>query len=261
MRARGDGDRRPRPRGDLAHGLAGRASSRTPSTARRRSSRCARSASTTRSTRDASCSSPGSRASRASRSTSRRSAAAAPTRPPSRSPRRSAPTTCEIYTDVEGVFTADPRIVPNARKLHALSYDEMLEMAASGAQRSPATLGRVRAKPRREASRPLDVRRCGRHVDHGGGRSDAREGDHLRRRAHARGARLPRRRASAPRTLFDALADASVNVDTIVQVSAGEIVFSAPSEDRVDVERTLARSAPSGRCATTSGRSASSAPE
>src|SRR3954462_7125169 len=41
---------------------------------------------------------------------------------------------CEIYTDVAGVFTADPRIVPAARKLHALSYDEMLEMAASGAR-------------------------------------------------------------------------------------------------------------------------------
>src|SRR5206468_9562892 len=41
---------------------------------------------------------------------------------------------CEIYTDVEGVFTADPRIVPEARKLHAVSYDEMLEMAASGAK-------------------------------------------------------------------------------------------------------------------------------
>src|SRR5216110_2911655 len=41
---------------------------------------------------------------------------------------------CEIYTDVEGVFSADPRIVPAARKLHALSYDEMLEMAASGAR-------------------------------------------------------------------------------------------------------------------------------
>ena len=38
---------------------------------------------------------------------------------------------CEIYTDVDGVFTADPRIVPEARKLHAVSYEEMLEMAAS----------------------------------------------------------------------------------------------------------------------------------
>jgi aspartate kinase len=41
---------------------------------------------------------------------------------------------CEIYTDVAGVFTADPRIVPQARKLHAVSYEEMLEMAATGAR-------------------------------------------------------------------------------------------------------------------------------
>ncbi len=40
---------------------------------------------------------------------------------------------CEIYTDVEGVFTADPRIVPNARRLPIVQFDEMLEMAASGA--------------------------------------------------------------------------------------------------------------------------------
>jgi aspartate kinase len=41
---------------------------------------------------------------------------------------------CEIYTDVPGVFTADPRVVPEARKLHAVSYDEMLELAAAGAR-------------------------------------------------------------------------------------------------------------------------------
>ncbi len=41
---------------------------------------------------------------------------------------------CEIYTDVDGVFTADPRIVPSARKLDRVSYDEMLELAASGAK-------------------------------------------------------------------------------------------------------------------------------
>jgi aspartate kinase len=40
---------------------------------------------------------------------------------------------CEICTDVAGVFTADPRVVPEARKLHAVSYEEMLELAASGA--------------------------------------------------------------------------------------------------------------------------------
>src|SRR3954468_9126147 len=41
---------------------------------------------------------------------------------------------CEIYTDVDGVFTADPRIVPDARKLPVVSYEEMLEMASSGAR-------------------------------------------------------------------------------------------------------------------------------
>ncbi len=41
---------------------------------------------------------------------------------------------CEIFTDVDGVFTADPRIVPQARRIPRISYDEMLEMAASGAK-------------------------------------------------------------------------------------------------------------------------------
>lgn len=41
---------------------------------------------------------------------------------------------CEIYTDVNGVYTADPRVVPNARKLDAISYDEMLELASLGAK-------------------------------------------------------------------------------------------------------------------------------
>jgi aspartate kinase len=41
---------------------------------------------------------------------------------------------CEIFTDVDGVFTADPRIVPDARKLHAVSYEEMLELSAAGAK-------------------------------------------------------------------------------------------------------------------------------
>ncbi len=41
---------------------------------------------------------------------------------------------CEIYTDVEGVYTADPRIVPNAKKMKEISYDEMLELASLGAK-------------------------------------------------------------------------------------------------------------------------------
>jgi aspartate kinase len=41
---------------------------------------------------------------------------------------------CEIYTDVDGVYTADPRVVKNARKLREISYDEMLELASSGSK-------------------------------------------------------------------------------------------------------------------------------
>ena len=40
---------------------------------------------------------------------------------------------CEIYTDVDGVYTADPRVVPDARKIEEISYEAMLELAASGA--------------------------------------------------------------------------------------------------------------------------------
>ena len=106
---------------------------------------------------------------------------------------------CEIYTDVDGVFTADPRLVPGARKLHAVSYEEMLEMAASGAK----VLALRSVEFARNHGVKLHVRstfteRRG-HVDHGGGRADAREGDDLRRHAHPRGGRVPRvRSASAP---------------------------------------------------------------
>ncbi len=41
---------------------------------------------------------------------------------------------CQIFTDVEGVYTADPRKVKNAKKLQEISYDEMLELATLGAQ-------------------------------------------------------------------------------------------------------------------------------
>ena len=41
---------------------------------------------------------------------------------------------CEIYTDVDGVYTTDPRIYPKARKLDRISYDEMLELASMGAK-------------------------------------------------------------------------------------------------------------------------------
>jgi len=47
---------------------------------------------------------------------------------------------CEIYTDVEGIYTADPRIVPEARKLSEIGYEEMLELAVSGAKMQPRSI-------------------------------------------------------------------------------------------------------------------------
>ena len=48
---------------------------------------------------------------------------------------------CDIYTDVDGVYTTDPNMVPQARKLDKISYDEMLEMASSGAKVLPEPFG------------------------------------------------------------------------------------------------------------------------
>jgi aspartate kinase len=145
---------------------------------------------------------------------------------------------CEIYTDVEGVFTADPRIVPEARKLHAVSYDEMLEMAASGAK----VLQLRSAEFARNHNVRLHVRSTFADAE---GTWITEEGDTMLEKAmisgvvHTREELVYRVEGIGADALFDALARASVNVDTIVQITADEIVFSAPTEDREDAERTL----------------------
>ena len=145
---------------------------------------------------------------------------------------------CEIYTDVEGVFTADPRIV--AERAEAARAQLRRDARDGGFRRegSAATLGRVRAKSRREAARPLHVRRAE-------GTWITEEDDPMLEKAiisgvvHTREELVYRATGVGAAPLFDALAHASVNVDTIVQISADEIVFSAPTDDRVDAERTL----------------------
>ncbi len=146
--------------------------------------------------------------------------------------------TCEIYTDVTGVFSADPRIVPDARKLHVLSYDEMLEMAASGA--------RVLQLRSVEFARNHGVRlHVGSTFADEEGTWITEEDDPMLEKAiisgvvHTREELVYRVAGVGAAPLFEALANASVNVDTIVQVAADEIVFSAPTDDRVDAERTL----------------------
>jgi aspartate kinase len=146
---------------------------------------------------------------------------------------------CEIYTDVAGVFTADPRIAPDAQKLHVLSYEEMLEMASSGAR----VLQLRSVEFARNHNVRLHVRSTFADAD---GTWITEEEDPMLEKAiisgvvHTREELVYRVAGIAAAELFDALADAAVNVDTIVQVTPDEILFSAPSEDRLDVERTLA---------------------
>ena len=66
---------------------------------------------------------------------------------------------CEIYTDVDGIYTADPRLVPNAHKLHEIGYEEMLELASYGAKMNPRSieLGMVYGVPILVASSFEDI--------------------------------------------------------------------------------------------------------
>ena len=73
---------------------------------------------------------------------------------------------CEIYTDVDGVFTADPRIVPTARKLDRVSTEEMLEMAASGAKILHLRCVEYARRYDMPDPRPLVLQPEGRHLDH-----------------------------------------------------------------------------------------------
>src|SRR5919108_4922357 len=138
---------------------------------------------------------------------------------------------CEIFTDVDGVYTADPRLVPGARKLDVVSFQEMLEMASSGA--------RVLATRSLEVARSHDVTLHVRSTflddegtwirEEGGMLEKALISAvvHQREETVYRVERVPLSR------LFGALADANVNVDTIVQ-TGDEVVFAAPVEDRAD---------------------------
>jgi aspartate kinase len=146
---------------------------------------------------------------------------------------------CEIYTDVDGVFTADPRVVPDARKLHAVSYEEMLEMAASGA--------RVLALRSVEFARNHGVKLHVRSTfTEEKGTWIIEEDERMLEKAMISGIthtleEAVYRVAGVDRAeLFEALAEASVSVDTIIQTN-GEILFSAPLEDRAETAAVLDR--------------------
>lgn len=146
---------------------------------------------------------------------------------------------CEIYTDVDGVFTAHPGVVPSARKLHAVSYEEMLEMAASG-----ATVLQLRSVEfARNHGVRLHVRSTFTDED---GTWIREEDERMLEKALISGVTHTVEEAVYEvagvqgAELFEALADASVNVDTIIQMGP-QIVFSAPLEDRPDISSALDR--------------------
>ncbi|MGA9761548.1 MAG: aspartate kinase [Gaiellaceae bacterium] len=145
---------------------------------------------------------------------------------------------CEIYTDVDGVFTADPRVVKTARKLHAVSYDEMLEMAASGAK----VLQLRSVEFARNHNVMVHVRSS---FSDAGGTWIREEDERMLEKAmisgvtHTTEENVYRVEGSTPSKLFSALAEAEVNVDTILVTGDGSIVFSAPLEDHQASETTL----------------------
>jgi aspartate kinase len=146
---------------------------------------------------------------------------------------------CEIYTDVEGVFTADPRLIPDAIKLKTVSYEEMLEMAATGAQ---VMMGRSIEIARRYGV-ALHVRAS---FNDSEGTRIAEEGELVLENAIVSGVTHDTSEAKAtivavPDTpgiaarVFRTLAEAGVNIDMIVQnVSADgrtDISFTLPKSD------------------------------
>jgi len=130
---------------------------------------------------------------------------------------------CEIYTDVDGVFSADPRIVPAARKLDRITYEEMLDMAASGAK---VLMPRCVEYARR-FNVPVHVRSSFSGLEGTWVVGETEEGDemedpiiagvaHDKSEAKITVTGVPDVPGSAAR-LFEAVARADVNIDMIVQ--------------------------------------------
>ncbi|HET8959675.1 aspartate kinase [Nocardioides sp.] len=159
---------------------------------------------------------------------------------------------CEIYSDVDGVFTADPRIVPTARKLHRVSTEEMLEMAACGAK----ILHLRCVEYARRYDMPVHVRSSFSQKE-GTWIIPTAEGEEMEQAiiagvAHDRSEAkitvvgVPDKVGEAAR-IFEALAAAEVNLDMVVQnVSAAatgltDISFTLPREDGQTAMGALAR--------------------
>jgi aspartate kinase len=173
---------------------------------------------------------------------------------------------CEIYSDVDGVFTADPRIVPTAQRRERISYEEMLEMAACGAK----ILHLRCVEYARRYRMPIHVRSSFSKLngtwiadpdqvgaEHGSDQASGQEGHdmeqaiiagvaHDRSEAKITVVGVPDKVGEAAR-IFEALSDAQINLDMIVQnVSAAatnltDISFTLPRADGQTAMTALAR--------------------
>jgi aspartate kinase len=162
-------------------------------------------------------------------------------------------TVCEIYTDVDGIFTADPRIVPNARHLDTVSFEEMLELAACGAK----ILHLRCVEYGRRYSIPIHVRSSFSQLQGTWVVEDPTDGGimeqaiisgvaHDRSEAKITVVGVPDKVGEAAR-IFAALSEAQVNLDMIVQnVSAAatsltDISFTLPRTDGQVAMNALAK--------------------
>jgi aspartate kinase len=160
---------------------------------------------------------------------------------------------CEIYTDVDGIFSADPRVVPSARKLKTVTYEEMLELAAAGAK----VLHLRCVEYARRYNMPIHVRSSftpneGTWVvenhPEGGNMEQAMISGiaHDKSEAKVTIVGVPDRTGVAAR-IFQAIADADINIDMIVQnVSAAatgltDISFTVPKAEGANATTVLQR--------------------
>jgi len=155
---------------------------------------------------------------------------------------------CEIYTDVKGVYTADPRVVPAARKLESISYEEMLELASLGAQvmqaRSMEVAGKFNVPMHvRSSFSPEEGTRIIKEVK-------AMEDVLVRgitankKEAKVTVCDVPDKPGEASR-LFERLAKADINVDMIVQnisrTGATDISFTVEKKDLQKTKKVVGK--------------------
>jgi aspartate kinase len=154
---------------------------------------------------------------------------------------------CEVYTDVDGIYTADPRVVPNARKLREIGYEEMLELASYGAKMHPRSveLAAWYQVPIMVASSTSDepgtlIHAMG--VQDGAGMEISNKVSGV---TYERGvARITLRQVpdqpGVAAALFEPLTDAGISVDTIVQnASAERTTDMSFTVERADATRAL----------------------